>query len=287
LYLCAGDGRVLERRTGPGVAAVRAAGAPDWAGLFAGLVAGWDGTLPVLLCGMVGADIGWQRVSYLPCPLAPDALGSLCVPVPGTRVRIVPGLCCTNLHGAFDVMRGEETQIAGALRLEPRLRGGRQLLCLPGTHAKWAWIEDGAVARFVTAASGELYALVRQHSVLVRDAGAPPAQGGFEAALAQLARHPQAAFPQLAFECRSRQLSGEFDAAAAAGYLSGLLVGSEVRAVLAEGGRPQEPVVLVGEPALCDAYAAALRSHSVASRQLQGEDCVRAGLHACHLGNTP
>ncbi len=286
LYLCAGDGRVLERRSGPGVGALRAAGSPDWPGLFAGLVAGWDGTLPVLLCGMVGADIGWQRVPYLPCPVSPGELGRRCMPVPGTRVRIVPGLSCTNPHDAFDVMRGEETQVAGALQLEPGLRSGRQLLCLPGTHAKWAWIEDGVLVRFVTAASGELFALVRQHSVLVRDAGASPAGRGFEAALAQLARHPQAAFTQLAFECRSRQLSGEFDAAAAAGYLSGLLVGSEVRAVLAEGGRPQAPVVLVGEPSLCDAYATALRGHSVASRALAGEDCVRAGLHACHLGST-
>ena len=280
LYLCAGDGRVLERRTGQGVAALRAAGSPDWAGVIHGLAAGWDEQLPVLLCGMVGADIGWQRVPYLPCPVATEALAQACVAVPGTRVRIVPGLGCTNLHGAYDVMRGEETQIAGALQLEPRLQAGRQLLCLPGTHAKWAWLESGTVTGFVTAASGELYALIQQHSVLVRDAAARPDESGFAAALAQLDRHPQAAFPQLAFECRARQLSGEFDGATAAGYLSGLLVGSEVRAVLAEGGRPGEPVVLVGEPALCAAYATALRHHSVPSQALAGDECVRAGLHA-------
>ena len=288
LYLCAADGRVLDRRTGPGVGALRAAGAataPDWPGVFAGLVAGWDGALPAWLCGMVGADIGWQRVPYLECPLAPGALARQCVPVPGTRARIVPGLSCTNLHGAFDVMRGEETQVAGALQLEPRLRKGRQLLCLPGTHAKWAWLENGSMDRFVTAASGELFAIIQQHSVLVRDPAARPSGAGFEAALAQLERHPQAALAQLAFECRTRQLAGEFDAAAAAGYLSGLLIGSEVRAVLAEGGRPQEPVMLVGEPALCAAYAAALRSHSVPSLSLPGEDCVQAGLHACYLGS--
>ena len=287
LYLCAGDGHVLERRAGPGVAALRAAGAPDWPGLLAGLLAGWDGALQAFLCGMVGADIGWQRVPYLPCPLAPDALAQRCARVPGTRVRIVPGLSCTNLHGAFDVMRGEETQVAGALQLDPRLRTGPQLLCLPGTHAKWAWLDDGSLLRFITAASGELYALIHQHSVLVRDPAARPSATGFEAALAQLARHPQAAFSQLAFECRARQLAGEFDAAAAAGYLSGLLVGSEVRAVLAEGGCPAGPVVLVGEPALCESYASALRSHSVASVLLAGEECVRAGLHACFLGSEP
>ncbi|MFM2287776.1 MAG: hypothetical protein RL684_919 [Pseudomonadota bacterium] len=281
LYLCASDGRVLGRCTGPGVGALRASGTPDFAAVVDGLTASWPRALPIVLCGMVGADIGWQRVPYLPCPVTPDVLANLCVPVPGTRVRIVPGLSCTNLHGAFDVMRGEETQIAGALRLEPRLRAGQHLLCLPGTHAKWAWLDEGSLSHFLTAASGELYALIQQHSVLVRSAAARPAPAGFEAALAQLARFPQAAFPLLAFECRTRQLSGEFDADHAAGYLSGLLVGSEVRSVLAEGGRPAAPVVLVGEPALCDAYAAALRSHSVPSQPLAGEECVRAGLQAC------
>jgi 2-dehydro-3-deoxygalactonokinase len=280
LYLCASDGRVLERRTGQGVAALRAAGSPDWTGVIKGATAGWDERLPVLLCGMVGADIGWQRVPYLPCPVDTAALAQACVPVPGTRVRIVPGLSCTNLHGAYDVMRGEETQVAGALRLEPRLRAGRHLLCLPGTHAKWAWLDAGSVTGFVTGASGELYALIQQHSVLVRAAAARPTDAGFAAALLQLDRHPQAAFAQLAFECRARQLAGEFDADTAAGYLSGLLVGSEVRAVLAEGGRPGEPVVLVGEAALCAAYGTALRHHSVPSHLLAGDDCVQAGLHA-------
>jgi 2-dehydro-3-deoxygalactonokinase len=287
LSLCGSDGRVLERRAGEGVAALRAAGSPDFAGVIRALTAGWDQQLPVLLCGMVGADIGWQRVPYLPCPVAMDALARACVVVPGTGVRIVPGLSCTNLHGAYDVMRGEETQIAGALQLEPRLQAGRRLLCLPGTHAKWAWLESGSVTGFLTAASGELYALIRQHSVLVRDSAARPNEAGFAAALAQLDRHPHAAFPQLAFECRARQLAGEFDGATAAGYLSGLLVGSEVRAVLAGGGRPGEPVVLVGEAALCAAYATALRQHSVPSQPLAGDDCVRAGLHAIMRNETP
>lgn len=283
LYLTSASGAVLDARTGQGVASLRATGGGDFAGHYAARTAGWPEALPALMCGSIGADMGWQRVPYLECPVRPEAIARSLVPVAGTHAAIARGLSCTNLHGAFDTMRGEETQLLGALALEPALAQGAQLLCLPGTHSKWAWLAQGRVERFLSAATGELYGLVFRHSVLVRDPQARPAPAGFAAALAQLQRHPRADFTQLAFECRSRQLAGEFDAGTAAGYLSGLLIGAEVRALVEECGVPGEPVVLVGEPALCASYAQALQHWGARSRHLSGEQCVRAGLHACFL----
>jgi 2-dehydro-3-deoxygalactonokinase len=192
----------------------------------------------------------------------------------------VPGLSCTNASGLFDVMRGEETQLLGALRLQPRFAKGRHLFCLPGTHAKWVLVEDGAVIRFQTALSGELFALLSQHSVLARGAGdVSPDHAAFAAGAA--AARDEAGLLHLLFSTRSRQLSGEIAQEEAASYLSGLIVGTEIAAALRLFA-PQGQVVLVCTPALAALYGAVLARHDLGTTVLDGDDAVLAGLTFIH-----
>ncbi len=278
LFLCSGDGTSPERRDGPGIAEAGARAGE----VFTTLTAGWKEGLPAVLSGMVGSTIGWREAPYRACPAAPSAIAQAALTFThhGRRIAIVPGLSCTNASGLFDVMRGEETQLLGALTLQPALARGRHLFCLPGTHAKWALVEDGTVVRFQTALSGELFALLSQHSVLARGAGAAsPAHPAFASGVA--AAKDEAGLLHLLFSTRSRQLNGEIPREQAASYLSGLIVGAEVEAATRLFA-PQGQVVLICTPALAMAYEAVLRSHGLGALVLDGDGAVLAGLSFLH-----
>ncbi|SNS68154.1 2-keto-3-deoxygalactonate kinase [Azospirillum sp. RU38E] len=282
LYLN-GPAGVQARVDGPGIAT-----AGGKAGeLLDELTRPWvtqHGSLPVLLAGMVGSSIGWVQTPYLECPAGAEALGSALLEVrPG--VRIVPGLACVNPAGAPDVMRGEETQLIGLLALHPELRQGRHLICLPGTHAKWALVKDGVVETFQTALSGELFALLNGGSVLVPPPHrkAPTDAATFRQGAERGVASGGAILHRL-FETRARQMRGQLDPALAGSFLSGLIIGADVAQAIslfpAYGGQRAATVVLVGEPALTGLYAEALSLLAVPSRRLDGGDCVLAGLAA-------
>jgi 2-dehydro-3-deoxygalactonokinase len=282
LFLCAADSTVLQRVQGPGAAQVPGAHAAT----LASLLAPWqnDGVLlPVVLCGMVGSSLGWVEAPYLPCPVRPEQIAAGCLSQWDDRVQIVPGLSCLNCFAAPDLMRGEETQILGALRLAPRLQLGRQLLCLPGTHTKWVVLNDGAVQEFLTAPSGELFALLREHSVLINDRNGKDLCGNepaFAEGLQSFSRYPQAQLLHRLFECRSRRLSGEFDAHMSTAFLSGLLIASDVTGALAALGTSAMPseVTLIGAPGLIPLYAAALEQRHIGATPIDGETASCAGL---------
>jgi 2-dehydro-3-deoxygalactonokinase len=180
-------------------------------------------------------------------------------------------------------MRGEETQIAGALRSDPGLAAGRQLLCMPGTHTKWVSLKDGAVEQFQTALAGELFDILRRFSILVNaDSMAEIAEDGeFARALDQTRMFPDAELVHLLFEVRSRQLRGELKREDAAAYLSGLIIGRDVsgakrlfQAELADISQ----VVVIGAPKLSALYAQALEVHDLISRRIDGETASLEGL---------
>jgi 2-dehydro-3-deoxygalactonokinase len=275
LFLCDGQGAVLARREGPGIAEAGSRAAE----IFAGLTADWDSSLPALLSGMVGSTIGWREAAYLPCPVAAEAVAEAALRFESGKraIAIVPGLSCTNALGLFDVMRGEETQLLGALRLKPQ--PGRRLFCLPGTHAKWVLVEDGTVLRFQTALSGELFALLAQHSVLARGSQAARDGTAFREGLAVARGEDRAELLHLLFSTRSRQLKGELVAADAGSYLSGLVVGADVAAALRLFA-PHEPVTLIGAPDLTALYGVALGP--LAGARIDGDDAVLAGLGFLH-----
>jgi 2-dehydro-3-deoxygalactonokinase len=282
--LCDESGAVLAAKDGPGVAALGG----KLAETFASLTADWDaahGALPAVLCGMAGSTLGWREVPYLSCPVHPQKIadGALRFEASGRTIAIAPGLSCRNRLMAPDVMRGEETQILGALGCDPALAHGRHFLCMPGTHSKWAILQNGTIENFLTGVTGELFDILSRRSVLVGAQDRPDAvaSAAFARALEQTRLHPDAELVHLLFETRSRQLAGELRARDAASYLSGLIVGQDVAGVvrlfkddLAGAAR----VTVIGAPDLRALYATALESRRIAVRQLDGADAAVAGL---------
>ena len=294
LFLCDDDGPILERASGPGAA--DAGG--RFASVLSGLLAPWrqqHGPLPALLCGMVGSSIGWLQAPYAPCPASLERITDACVS-PHDGVHIVPGLSCRNRFKAPDFMRGEETQILGALAIDPALRRGRRLLCLPGTHTKWALLAEGVVEEFLTAPTGELFALLHDHSVLLRGnspTGAMPIDQGpgdafdaaaFEQGLAQFNEYPQAQLLHRLFECRARRLDGELSLAAGSAFLSGLLLASDIAGALRllAGSIGVSSVHLIGAAELTQLYAIGLAAHEHAATRIEGEAAAVAGLAQLH-----
>jgi 2-dehydro-3-deoxygalactonokinase len=245
-------GRIAETRARPwGIRQL-----PD-GGFDAALAAVTDGwpALPRLACGMVGSRGGWREMPYLDLPAGAARLGGSLGRLraaDGGDVHLVPGL--RDPHGP-DVMRGEETQLAGALALRPALAGAATFI-LPGTHSKWATVRDGAIAGFRTLMTGELFAVLRQHSIL--GAGAAEAAADPDAfARGAIAARDSGAAGALSrlFSARALMLDGALAPDAVPDYLSGLLVGEEFRAALADGlARRGAPLQLVGDPALCERY---------------------------------
>src|SRR5262249_9176725 len=170
------------------------------------------GELPIVLCGMVGSSIGWVQTPYLPCPARPEQIAGACIELRGGRIHIVPGLSCRNPAGAPDFMRGEETQLLGALQLAPTLAEGRHLVCLPGTHTKWTILQDGSVQEFLTAPTGEIFASLCSQTTLVPPDGHVKSESNpaaFARGLARIRQSPETRLLHKLFESRSLRLSGE------------------------------------------------------------------------------
>ncbi len=236
--------------------------------------------LPALITGMAGSNIGWLEVPYADCPADAEALSRGIAAVPGETpyVGIVPGLRGPGVYGP-DVMRGEETQLIGWLAQDPARRRGPQVICHPGTHAKWVLAVDGRIERFVTAMTGELFALLTQHSVLKGaegDADGPAFDDGLEAA------GDGAGLAARLFTARSRVVGGGgLRAEEVRAYLSGLLIGADVASTPPLLQAPAgAPVSLVGDSKLCRQYQKALTHRGIEARVHDGEGAVLSGLVA-------
>lgn len=280
LMLCDGEGTALDTRDGPGAAAARG----RFAEVFDTATADWrttHGALPAVLGGMVGSAFGWREASYLPCPAELDELVDHLV---GVRdgVYIVPGMKCVNPLGAPDVMRGEETQLLGARQLAPQLATGRQLVCMPGTHTKWVALSGGTVQEFLTVPTGELFALLCEHSVLVRDKSTPVEHHAaeFERGLVEAARHAGVPLTHRLFQARSLRLDGQLSAEGAASWVSGLLIGTDVGGAmpLFDAADTRTPVHVVGTPRLNESYALALERNGRKVVRIDGAAAALAGL---------
>jgi 2-dehydro-3-deoxygalactonokinase len=232
-----------------------------------------DAPLPVLICGMAGSRQGWAEAPYVsaPCP-PPGITHATKLACDGLNIHILPGI---KQHAPADVMRGEETQIAGFLAQDPDFQG---ILCLPGTHTKWVQISAGEITRFSTFMTGELFALLSQQSVLRHSVGSDRwDQAGFDAALAQTLSTPADLAARL-FSLRAEGLLQDLPAATAKSRLSALLIGAELSA--ARSYWLGQPVVVIGEGGLCDAYFTALQAQGGRTRQSPAQDITLAGLLA-------
>lgn len=233
-----------------------------------------DRIVPVVACGMVGSRQGWIEAPYREVPCAPLEMQSL-VPVQTAdrriSVRVIPGLRQTS---PADVMRGEETQIAGALMLEPRFSG---VLCLPGTHSKWVHVSAGEVVSFQTYMTGELFALLSGQSVLRHGIGKGWDEPAFLGAVADTISDPHK-FAGRLFALRAEGLLAGLSPDAARARLSGLLIGIELAAA-----RPYwmgQDVAIIGTDRLAENYVLALQAQGVTPRALPAEACTIAGLGA-------
>jgi 2-dehydro-3-deoxygalactonokinase len=228
---------------------------------------------PVVACGMVGSRQGWAEAPYraVPCaPLDPRASVAVSTADPRLSVRLIPGL---RQDSPADVMRGEETQIAGALALNPGFDG---VLCLPGTHSKWVQVSAGEVVSFQTFMTGEMFALLSTQSVLRHGmAGDGWDDAAFAIAVSDALSRPERLGARL-FSLRAEGLLAGLAPEAARSRLSGLLIGCELAAA-----RPYwlgQDVGIIGAEGLADAYAKALLQQGVTARMMPAGPCVLAGL---------
>ena len=232
--------------------------------------------VPLLACGMIGSRQGWIEAPYCACPADFAAVAAGLTRVPGTALAIVPGLICRDDDGVADVMRGEETQILGALADGAMLR---QVVLLPGTHSKWAIVGAGGVEAFSTFMSGELYALLVEHSILGRLA----THGSDDAGFARGVRHSlrgSAALTHDLFSARTLALTDQLAPSSVGDYLSGLLLGAEIAAArhwLQRMRLAATPLTLIGAPALVQKYRAALAIAEI-DADIAAEDAAARGL---------
>jgi 2-dehydro-3-deoxygalactonokinase len=233
--------------------------------------------LPALLCGMIGSNLGWQTVPYQCCPIDLGTLAtSLAQMENDPGVWIVPGVRGRGISGAPELMRGEETQILGWVAQDSTRGIGRIVLCHPGTHAKWVIVEDGRIMRFITAMTGELFQLLRTHSVLQSYAETNDETAFDEGVVAAFDGNALAA---RLFTARTRVVTGMRPEKTSASYLSGLLIGAEIASVpKLLGLGVLENIHLLGDPVLCGWYKRALVQGSVSATIHNGEDAVIAGL---------
>lgn len=278
-YRLDASGTILARRASPrGILAVPAGG---FEAVLRETVAAWlaEGEDRILLSGMVGSRQGWREAPYLPCPAGAAEIAAALVDIPfeGARAKLVPGLSDTDQTGTPEVMRGEETQILGVLdRLMAEEPGGRGegIACLPGSHSKWARIRDHRIVAYRTYLSGEAFAALRSGTILGRMMqDAPHHPEAFARGLARAAE-PGHLLHQL-FGVRSLGLAGRLADSESASYLSGLLIGHEVRAAL-----PADALVhLIGAPALCALYAEAILAFG-GRAAIMPDDAAATGLAA-------
>jgi 2-dehydro-3-deoxygalactonokinase len=275
-WLVGEDGAVLDRRDAPGgIMQVAANGFPQ---ALEDHVGEWRAARPgldVLMSGMVGSKQGWVEAPYAPCPAGIADLAHATMPVPGEDgVSIVPGMSFEAPDGRHDVMRGEEVQIFGALATDAE---GRRVFCLPGTHSKWAALEDGRVVWFATAMTGEVWSVMAEHSILGRlmEGGALDDRDAFQRGFA-LSGGPGGLLNHL-FAVRAEGLFGAVRAAGLRSYLSGILIGHEVRAMIGNA-KPTGPVTLIGRPDITGLYGEAIAMLEQSTATVPAERATLNGL---------
>jgi 2-dehydro-3-deoxygalactonokinase len=277
-------GRVLASRNG--ALGIQRLEGRTYAQAFAELVGDWrDERVPRIACGMVGSRQGWREAPYVACPASLDLLSRGLVETDGGEIAIVPGLSTRDAFGMPDVMRGEETQLLGAVPAD----APRTLVVLPGTHSKWARVDGGVVLDFISFMTGEFYDALMGHTILGRlPPGAAPVAP--EAAFAQGVARGERVGGLLhdVFGARTLVLMNELAPGDVPEWLSGFLIGREIRNARTwaqRAGDDAARVLVVGSDALAARYASALAHFGI--QAVPGPaDAAAAGLFriACAAG---
>jgi 2-dehydro-3-deoxygalactonokinase len=273
------NGAIIERRSSPlGVLRIGSAG---FAEVLRSQIGAWlrAGETRILLCGMVGSRQGWVEAPYLPCPvgLRDLAKGLVKVPFDGAEVLLVPGVVGPDSDGVPEVMRGEETEAMGILDS----CDGEGIVCFPGTHTKWITLRERRITSFVTCMTGELYEALRCYTILKRTmvADAPLDEQAFLRGVDR--SKDSGGLLHHLFGVRTLTLMNLLKEEASSSYLSGLLIGHEVRSSMPEPAF----VHLVGAVDLCSYYARAIQTCG-GSSTIEDEDAAARGLVAIGKGLT-
>lgn len=278
---CIGDGGSIldQRESSSGILSVPNR---DFSTVLHGLIDDWVTAAPhlqIYLCGMIGSRNGWHEAPYSRCPasIRDVAERALTIDVSGRSACLVGGISFEDDAGRHDVIRGEETQLFGIA-----IDSGLQTIVTPGTHSKWVSVRDGTIERFRTYMTGELYSVLKEHSSLgwwTKEAhGAPKDEESFRSGVEASLQDPD--LLHCLFTVRTRALFRNMPDAAHAAYLSGILIGNEVRNGL-DCNRP-EAVTLIGSANLLDLYRIALSIARVRHVECIGGDrAVARGLWRC------
>lgn len=240
----------------------------------------WPQT-PIILAGMVGSLNGWRHTEYVACPVDVQALSTHLTQVENSQNRqiyIISGIECTAKDAQYDVARGEETQIFGAMQLAGQELPYGSIFCLPGTHSKWMHIQHEKIINIITHMTGELFDILIKHSILapqkrmsdghqndeifIKGIGCAMAGGG-------LAHH--------IFSARTNMLNGEISSTEVETYLSGILIGTEIKE-MQHSLADLSHVYLVGNARLNRLYALALGQFNIASTAINGEKAAYTGM---------
>ena len=258
-----------EKSSNRGAVSVPAGGFQD--ALMAEIMEWLDaGDTRILMCGMVGARRGWKEAPYVQVPASFDQIvhSVIKLDVDGLNVRIVPGLIGSDSTGVPDVMRGEETEILGCSSDV----GDSAHFCLPGTHTKWVRVEKGKIGSFATSMTGDLFRAIRESTILRSCTQHDPDDEN--AFLLGVARAGQdGALVHQLFGVRTLVLTGKMNEKSASSYLSGLLIGNEIK----ETARKEDHVHLVGETSLCLLYQKAMHEFGMKST-IQPQGAALRGL---------
>jgi 2-dehydro-3-deoxygalactonokinase len=289
-FLMDARGDIADQRSSPhGIQNLPEPGIPGFERAFALACSDWLArwpSLPVVAGGMVGSAQGWREAPYVTCPADTHVLASRAAAVEaqgGVRILLAPGVLYDPPDAAPDVIRGEEIQIAGALSGHPEW-AKRSLVVLPGTHSKWVEVVDGRITRFFTYMTGELFAVMRKHSILGRlmpdakPADKAAAQAGFAAGIAAAQKSLPGDLVHQLFSTRSLGLAHRLPAEALEDYLSGLLIGHELVSALARlkaALDSEAPLLLIGDAKLCERYIAALSAFGVKPAEPIGNTAPR------------
>jgi len=259
------SGAVLDAKSAPlGIQAVTDRRFPA---ALTSLLEGWHDTAPRIACGMIGSRQGWTEAPYVACPVELAGLGNHLARTAGDELAIVPGACCIDAAGIPDVLRGEETQIVGALE------EGRDpmLAVLPGTHSKWAIVEDGHLTAFATFMTGELFAVLLSHSILGRmaDTASPAEATGDAFGRGVASGLASDGLSHVIFGARSLALMGGLQPKDVGDWLSGALIGQEIRAARAWAGercKTFDEIIVIGGESLAVRYLSALAQAGLQAR---------------------
>jgi 2-dehydro-3-deoxygalactonokinase len=260
-------GQCVEEFEDPkGVLAIEAGGFPPAAGEIRDRL----GDVPLLLAGMVGSTRGWVEAPYVPCPAGLEELAARLQWIESGRTAIVPGMSST-VGGNFDVMRGEEIQLAGAIAAE--LIPPNALVCHPGTHNKWIIVEGGKIADFQTVMTGEMFNLLKSQGILAEFmSGGVVAGAAFRDGVRRGLE--QKVLTADLFSVRARVLLADLEREDAADFVSGLLIGQDLGLGLGLG---RSDFIIMGRPDLARLYEVAAEEAGRSCRTIDGADAFIAG----------